>query len=269
MAAQVIIPDAVRQLAEHPMRELPIPPTGYEKVEIDGAIVVMTPFPLAQCVEPLDVDAAGIPRAVEAARAVARARGKSILAWWITPEYAHLAPALEERGLVNEDTPGFEAIENAMALVTAPDDASLEAVEVKAVSSFEEFAGGARVSMDSFDVTPAMRAEIEAGLPERYEESVDPANPGRGFVALVDGHIVGSATAVLAAAGVNLFGGAVLSHARGRGVYRALVVARWRLAEERGTPALTIQAGRMSKPIAERLGFVQVSAVRLYVDTFQ
>jgi hypothetical protein len=28
------------------MRELPLPPTGYEKVHADGATVFMTPFPL-------------------------------------------------------------------------------------------------------------------------------------------------------------------------------------------------------------------------------
>ena len=54
---------------------------------------------------------------------------------------------------------------------------------------------------------------------------------------------------------MNLFGGSVVAEARGRGVYRALTLARWDLAVAQGTPALTIQAGRMSKPIAERLGF--------------
>jgi GNAT superfamily N-acetyltransferase len=120
--------------------------------------------------------------------------------------------------------------------------------------------------MEVFDMTPPMRVEIEEALPKRYEESFHPAQP-RSFVALIDGRVVGSGAAMPADAGVNLFGGAVLPDARGRGVYRALTVARWQLAVELGTPALTIQAGRMSKPIAERLGFVQVSAVRLYVDS--
>jgi len=49
-------------------------------------------------------------------------------------------------------------------------------------------------------------------------------------------------------------------------VYRALTLARWDLAVERGTPALTVQAGRMSLPICERLGFQLVEPVRLFVD---
>src|SRR5579862_6113496 len=107
-----------------------------------------------------------------------------------------------------------------------------------------------------------MRKEMEAGLEKRFAEYQLERNPGRNFIALLDGRIVGSATAVAAAAGVNLFGGAVLPDARGHGVYQALLRARWDFAVARGTPALTVQAGRMSKPIVERLGFVQLAAVR-------
>jgi hypothetical protein len=49
-------------------------------------------------------------------------------------------------------------------------------------------------------------------------------------------------------------------------VYRSLVRARWDYAVERGTPALTVQAGRMSRPILERLGFELITPVRVYVD---
>ena len=52
-----------------------------------------------------------------------------------------------------------------------------------------------------------------------------------------------------------------------RGVYQALIAARWEAAVARGTPALTVQAGRMSKPIVEKLGFVAVGEAHLYVDT--
>jgi GNAT superfamily N-acetyltransferase len=72
---------------------------------------------------------------------------------------------------------------------------------------------------------------------------------------------------VLGSAGVNLFGGSVLEEARGLGVYQALIAARWEAAVARGTPALTVQAGRMSKPIVEKLGFVGVGQAHIYVDT--
>jgi hypothetical protein len=66
---------------------------------------------------------------------------------------------------------------------------------------------------------------------------------------------------------VNLFVGAVLEEARGQGVYKALVSARWEAAVARGTPALTVQAGRMSRPILARLGFQDLGQAHLYVDT--
>jgi hypothetical protein len=66
---------------------------------------------------------------------------------------------------------------------------------------------------------------------------------------------------------VNLFGGGALEEARARGVYQALITARWETAVVRDTPALTVQASRMSKPIVERLGFVEVGQAHIYVDT--
>ena len=72
--------------------------------------------------------------------------------------------------------------------------------------------------------------------------------------------------AAFGGAGINLFGGSVLPEARGKGVYRALTFARWDAAVERGTPALTVQAGKMSMPILERLGFERVGYARVFVD---
>ena len=58
----------------------------------------------------------------------------------------------------------------------------------------------------------------------------------------------------------------VKPEARGRGAYRALVDARWEAAAERGTPALVTQAGAMSKPILERLGFRGVCEITILLD---
>jgi hypothetical protein len=48
---------------------------------------------------------------------------------------------------------------------------------------------------------------------------------------------------------------------------RALVRARWDAAAARGTPLLAAQAGKMSKPILERLGFRQIATVHALVDS--
>jgi hypothetical protein len=45
------------------------------------------------------------------------------------------------------------------------------------------------------------------------------------------------------------------------------VRARWDDAVGRGTPALITQAGRMSVPILERLGFFEVARITVLIDT--
>lgn len=258
-----MISEAVRRLAEHSYRELPLPPS-HEWIEQDGVVLVVTPYPTPQIVHPVELGVEDVDAAVEAMRAIGHDRGKTVLGWWVAPEHDALVPGLKALGLVNEDTGGYEAVENPMALVTPPP--VVAGVEVRRVESFDEFAVAARVAMEAFETPAHLREELEAGLEQRFEESQDARNHGLDFIALIDGSTVGAASAVPANAGVALFGGSVLPAARGRGVYRALLRARWDLAVERGTPALTVQAGRMSKPILERLGFVQLSVVRLFFD---
>ena len=67
--------------------------------------------------------------------------------------------------------------------------------------------------------------------------------------------------------GVFLIAGAVLEPYRRRGVYRALVRARWDDAVERQTPALVTEALEdTSYPILTGLGFVDVGATRRLED---
>jgi GNAT superfamily N-acetyltransferase len=63
----------------------------------------------------------------------------------------------------------------------------------------------------------------------------------------------------------TLWGGATLPAWRGRGVYRALVHRRARLARERGRRYLEVDASDDSRPILERLGFRAVTRTRPYV----
>jgi GNAT superfamily N-acetyltransferase len=63
----------------------------------------------------------------------------------------------------------------------------------------------------------------------------------------------------------TLWGGATLPAWRGRGIYRALVAERARLAAERGCRYLEVDASDESRPILERLGFVAVTTTTPYV----
>lgn len=77
-----------------------------------------------------------------------------------------------------------------------------------------------------------------------------------------------------ASAGITLFpphgailnGGAVRPKFRGRGLYRALVAERLRIAREAGVPGVQVWGGHMSAPILRRLGFETVGRRRFYLD---
>ena len=256
------VTDAVRRQAVLPWTYLPAPPE-FELVQLDGATIAISPWPIAQIVRIDGSGPADVAATVEAARAVAGERGKSIVAWWIAREHDAFAADLEVCGLVNEDTPGFEAIENAMALTEPPSGESDPAIDVRVRESWEDFLAANHVAEVAFGL-PSTPEEV---LQQQFEQSRRPDNPGRAFLASIDGHAVGTGFAVPGEAGVNLFGGAVVEDARGRGVYRALVQARWEWAVQLGTPALTVQAGRMSMPVLEKLGFAFLEPVRVFVDS--
>jgi GNAT superfamily N-acetyltransferase len=63
----------------------------------------------------------------------------------------------------------------------------------------------------------------------------------------------------------SLWGGGTLPEWRGRGIYRALVAYRARVAASRGFRYLYVDASPDSRRILERLGFVVVTTTTPYV----
>ncbi|SEQ16758.1 Acetyltransferase (GNAT) family protein [Lentzea xinjiangensis] len=63
----------------------------------------------------------------------------------------------------------------------------------------------------------------------------------------------------------GLWGGSTLREWRGRGIYRALVAHRARVALARGRKYLQVDASEDSRPILERLGFVPVTTTTGFV----
>ncbi|MGH3762223.1 GNAT family N-acetyltransferase [Actinophytocola sp.] len=59
----------------------------------------------------------------------------------------------------------------------------------------------------------------------------------------------------------SLWGGGTLPEWRRRGIYRAMVGFRARLAAERGFSYLRIDAQPTSRPILEKHGFVRISTI--------
>ncbi|MDX6478025.1 MAG: hypothetical protein QOG29_612 [Gaiellaceae bacterium] len=190
-----------------------------------------------------------------------RRRGRSACTWEVgssaTP--ADLTEQLRARGLVDERDPHVVGM-----VLTEPPPAQVDGIQAREVVSFEEFQAAQRVAEEAFGGGVGMGDDQ---LRARYEEKLATGS-WKTFVALMDGEIVASASSTYVEGAVTLNGGAVLAHARGRGAYRALVAARWDDAVERGTPALVTQAGAMSKPILERLGFRSVTEITILLDEF-
>ncbi|MCP3819681.1 GNAT family N-acetyltransferase [Streptomyces sp. A3M-1-3] len=63
----------------------------------------------------------------------------------------------------------------------------------------------------------------------------------------------------------GLWGGGTVAAWRGRGIYRALVAHRARIAADRGYRYLQVDASSQSRPILQRLGFVPLSTTTPYV----
>jgi GNAT superfamily N-acetyltransferase len=203
-----------------------------------------------------------VAAAVEWTRAESRRRGHREVTWWVgdsaTPR--DLAEQLLELGLVVDDD---EPVLTGLTATTTPPAA--EDVEVRRVESRDDYLAALEIDWEVWRTPAAERAERRVLEADRFDEQ-RASGVVHHFSAFLGGKRVGFGRAIDMATAVALFGGSVLPEARGKGVYRALVRARWDHAVERGTPTLVVQAGAMSTPVLAGLGFERHGAIRLYVD---
>jgi GNAT superfamily N-acetyltransferase len=189
-----------------------------------------------------------------------RERSRGACTWEIgssaTP--GDLVERLRARGLEDDADP------DVAALVLFDEPPPVPGVEARPARHYAEYAAALAVAWTAFGME---REQDEEADRARWREETELGHR-RTFVALVDGELVASGTSTYVEGAVTLNGGAVLPHARGRGAYRALVRARWEDAAARGTPTLVTQAGRMSLPILERVGFREVARIHILVDRF-
>jgi GNAT superfamily N-acetyltransferase len=249
-------------VAENANTHSPLGPRD-ERIENERFVLWMGPgvHPSWNVAQRLRLTPETIDTTLEEVHALLRERNRSACTWEVgssaTPP--DLAEQLRTRGLVDDRDPYVAGM-----VLTEPPPAQPEGIEAREARDFEDFKAANRVAEQAFGGDVGMDDEQ---LRARYDEKL--ATGGwKTFVALVDGEIIGSATSTYVDGAVTLNGGAVLPHARGRGAYRALVAARWADALERGTPALVTQAGAMSKPILERLGFRMVAEITILLDEF-
>jgi GNAT superfamily N-acetyltransferase len=197
---------------------------------------------------------------VDWARTESRARGLSVVEWWVGwSAPPSLVDELLAQGLVPDDEP----VLTGMTSDSEPPDAPH--VEVRPIETAEQYLEAIAVDWEVWHLSEEKRAERRVTEVERFDEEYA-LGVAHHWAAFEDGHAVGFGRALDLEDGVALMGGAVLPEWRGRGVYRALVRARWEHAAARGTPLLVVQAGRMSAPVLDGLGFRRHGEIRLFAD---
>jgi hypothetical protein len=207
-----------------------------------------------------------VAAAVAEIRRVVAERRYPELVWSITESSRprDLRGRLLALGCRPGESPQHEPDGTAMALVEPPAAAAVD-VDVRPVETLDDYGASQEIQYEVFGFSEHQREVRRARREERYRANRETRVSER-FLALVDGEPAATALAVYGERGGLLVGGATLPWARGRGAYRALVRARWDEAVARGTPALVVHAGAMSRPILERAGFVAVSALTVLED---
>jgi hypothetical protein len=182
-----------------------------------------------------------------------RRTGAARCSWWLTERStpADIEERLLAAGLHRDDADHLHA---GMLLTTEPP--RVEGIEVRRIETLAEFAQARRLAIDAF-ANPHLPQPTDEAIATEWEHKVDPV-----FAAWIGGRLASVGNVVFTRVGGYLMGGSTAPWARGRGAYRAVVRARWDAALDRGTPALAVGAGPMSRPILERLGFEQVLQFR-------
>jgi GNAT superfamily N-acetyltransferase len=263
-----MIPEDVRRFAEDPsafgtIREA----SGYERVLTDRYCLLFGPVPTFTSISHLRLEPEDVPGVLAEVRATVATRDHREAMWWIgssaTP--SDLVDLLQARGLVPDEREGSEPHATTMALVEEPPEAPPDVV-ARRVADLDEYRLANRVTSAAFG-SPEALAAWDAVVEERFAAEQAGHAP-RTYLAFLDGEPVAVARALFDpdCPAVLMIGGGVVPHARGRGVYRALVRTRWNDAVAAGTSALCTQAGHMSRPILERLGFQAVAEQEVLLD---
>ncbi|MEV6162955.1 GNAT family N-acetyltransferase [Streptomyces sp. NPDC052052] len=207
-----------------------------------------------------DLDAARADAAIAAQVACYTALGHDAFEWKL---YAHDRPAdLAERLLAA----GFEASEPETLLVAPVTDLSTvvelpEGVRLRMVRDEDDVDLMTRVHEQAFDADGSrLRHQVLARLAEAPDSFA-------GVLAMAGDEPVSSARMELypGTGFAGLWGGGTVEAWRGRGIYRALVAHRARIAAERGYGYLQVDASDQSCPILRRLGFLELSTTTPYV----
>jgi GNAT superfamily N-acetyltransferase len=253
----------LRSFAEDPAAwgELP-PESPWTRVLTDRYCVLFGPVPSSTQVSRLRLDPDEIAETIAEVRVLVADHDHRSALWHVgssaTP--ADLVDRLVAHGLQADD-------HHASLLSTVEPPPGPPAVEARRVQDLDEFRLAAEIAHDVFETPDERRREWEAAADALFADERSDRVP-RVYLAHLEGRVAGTASSVVedGLPAAIMTGGGVRPEFRRRGVYRALVRARWDDAVAAGIPALCVQAGALSRPILERLGFEKVAEQEVLLD---
>jgi GNAT superfamily N-acetyltransferase len=220
------------------------PESGYERILTDRFCLIFGPGGFTQ-VSRLRLDEDEVAPVLREVREAVAARGARTVTWNVSSSAtpSDLVDRLVTHGLVAED--------HQTSLVLAAEPPPAGGIEVRRVTDAEGLAAAAAVSAAAFGSEPAV-----------------PTRDLHVYLALVDGRPAGTARLLLdpGTPGGLMIGGGVRPEERRRGVYRALVRARFDDAVAAGFAGVCVQARPTSRQILERLGFERVAEHEILRD---
>jgi GNAT superfamily N-acetyltransferase len=226
-----------------------VTPRHPQVVEGNGWVFVPL-MPEFAAVQRVRVPAERLEEACAEVRALAAERGIPEVGWFRSAlaEPQDLGPRL-----------GLELRETltVLALQQAPEAEA--AHEIREVTTFDEYVTAQQIDAVANGWQPAEREAYADMWQVSLERFVM-------WLAHDDGVPVGMARCAVAGNAFVMIGGSVLPEARGRGVYRSLVAARWAAARARGLDALVTSANDQSGPILERLAFERLDEIEVWSD---
>ena len=262
MAEASVNPEAVAEDAQAYL------PTRPSTARLEASDVVLRHFPhsphywYGSATRPRFTEAT-LEQRVADVRAWFRGAGRAEFMWMFGAS-ATPAGLLERLLALGAKPEPDDPVANAMVLDQEPPVGAVS-LDVERIRTFEDHRAAMRIVFEA--ASPEEWQKTEAGLEAAWAEaSAD--DQMYGFLVREHGEPIAYGQLVWLTNGLPYLGGAhTLQAARGRGAFRALVRARWDEAVRRGVPVLLVQAGGMSAPILDGLGFRRVGQVHVLVDT--
>ena len=254
----------IRELAENPNVYMPLSPGRELFFDPDDRFVIFFSTgidPHSATIQRVRMQEDEVEDAVGEIRSLLKDKGRAGSEWELgescTP--INLVQRLAELGILPDED---EPLATGMVLRDSKLVAPPPGVVARKVLTVDELILARCIQNKAFGQQEPTD-EIQAQTDFRHEGVI-----GSTFISFVDGEPAAAAYASYTPHGLLLFGGATAPEFRRRGAYRALVAARSREAVERGTPVLVTHAGKMSRPILERVGFEVVARIDRLLDVF-